>query len=299
MNSQPYRTGLKRRFLDYLSLLKPRITMLSLVTTFAGMWLAAPWGLEPRTILFVLLGTGLGAGSASALNNYLDRNLDGQMSRTRDRPLPQDRLPASHALALGTATGVTGVVLLSAAANLTAGVLLLFSICFYNGVYTLWMKHQSRFATEISGVAGALAPVIGWVSVTGRFGPEALILFGILFTWQPGHFWALGIKYVDDYRGAGLPRYPVVRGVQATKYRMLAYVCLLVPLSIGPAFTGLVSSMYLLPASVLGAAYLGVTVYFVFRPVTEKRTLALFGSSVGYLFLLFSGMLFFAGSGSV
>jgi len=285
------------RLKDYGTLMKPRITFLALVTTFTGAWLAVGGIPEPTLLLFMLLGTAFGASSASTLNNYVDRDLDRVMDRTKNRSLPSGRVDPKTALGLGVALGVTGVVLLALTVNLLSAAVLAFTILFYILVYTLWLKRTSPLSTEIGGVAGSLPPVLGWVAIEGSFGPEALALFAIMFVWQPPHFWALAIYYLDDYERAGLPRFPVVRSMEETKWRIMLYTALLIPLSLSPYFLRIVNVAYLTGASILGLIYLAVTVSFVRNSINRASAIRLFSASNLYLLALFVLMLFTANTG--
>jgi len=275
---------LRRTVADTVSLIKPRITLLTLCTTLTGAWLAAGGGLVGMALLVPLvLGTGLGVSSACLLNNYFDRFIDQRMSRTRDRPLPAGRVRAVYALAAAIVTGASGVSILAWGVHPICAGLLLVSILNYGFVYTLWLKRETPYSTEIVGVSGALAPVIGWVAVTGEPSAGAYGLFTVLFLWQPSHFWALGLLYRDDYVEAELPRYPVVHGPERTQKRLLAYTTLLVLVAVGlgtaPSFGGI----YLAGSTVLGGWYLYMTVRFLCSDVTRRTTLTLFFSSIIYL----------------
>ncbi len=272
---------------DLVELAKPRITILALVTTFTGMWIASG-GMPPAPlILFTLLGTALGSSAAGTLNNYVDREIDQKMSRTRNRCLPSGRVDATTALGLGILFLSLGIGLLAWQVNLFSALILLGTVLFYVFVYTLWLKRSSPLSTEVGGFAGAMPPVIGWVAVTGSLGLEALALFLVMFIWQPPHFWALGIRYRDDYENAGLPRLPVEYGEEATKHRILFYTLLLIPTSLSLFFLGSVGWVYLGVATVLGAGYVYKTIEFVRNPITPASAQDLFSTSNLYLFLLF------------
>ena len=272
---------------DYLELTKPRITLLVLVTAFAGMWLAAGGMPEPALVLFTLLGTGLASASSAVLNNYVDRNVDKRMSRTHERALPSGRVSAAHALWFGLALGLAAFALLIWAANALTAWLAMGTIAFYVIIYTLWLKRRSPLCTSIGGVAGALPPVIGWAAVNSGVDWPALALFGILFLWQPPHFWALALLRVDEYRQAGLPMLPVVRGERATKRQMLLYTVALLPASVAPFALNLTGRLYLAAALVLGVVYLARTLDFARRPLSRPGARTLFLFSILYLFSLF------------
>jgi len=207
------------------------------------------------------------------------------MSRTADRPLPDRRLPAGPVLETGILFGVLGVILVSVVSGIAA-VLLAISVLNYAVVYSLWMKRNSPYSTELVGLSGALAPVIGWTAVTGRVDLTALGLMSVLFFWQPAHFWTLGILYLDDYRKAKLPRYPVVHGRQQTKNRMVIYNALLVVASLALLMSAPVDVLYGSTVLLAGGLYLYWTTQY--DPTTDQRShhLFLFFSSIGYLLSL-------------
>ncbi len=279
------------RLMDYGELMKPRITFLALVTTFSGCWLAAGGLPEMGVIFFVLIGTALGASASSTLNNYVDRDLDRMMSRTENRCLPDGRVHSGTALLMGLVLGASGVAVLAVKVNVLSAGILLFTILFYILVYTRWLKRTSPLSTEIGGIAGSMPPVLGWAAVEGSIGWEAAALFAIMFVWQPPHFWALAIYYLNDYRNAGLPRLPVVHGTDRTKIRIGLYTALLLPVSLAPYFLNMVNETYLIGASLLGLAYGLLTVLFIRQPISKSSTLRLFTSSNLYLLVLFLLML--------
>jgi len=272
---------------DFIELTKPRITLLVLVTAFAGMWLAAGGMPEPALVLFTLLGTGLASASSAVLNNYVDRDVDKRMSRTQDRALPAGRVSAVHALLFGLGLGLAAFALLVWAVNALTAWLAVGTIAFYVLVYTLWLKRHSPLCTSIGGVAGALPPVIGWAAVSHGLDWPALALFGILFLWQPPHFWALALLRTEEYRQAGLPMLPVVRGERTTKRQMLLYTLALLPASVAPFALNLTGWLYLAAALGLGAAYLAKTVDFARKPLSRPGARKLFLFSILYLFSLF------------
>lgn len=275
---------------DFFELTKPRITLLVLVTAFAGMWLAAGGMPEPALVLFTLLGTGLASASSAVLNNYVDREVDKRMSRTQDRALPAGRVSAVHALLFGLGLGLAAFALLVWTVNALTAWLAVGTIAFYVLVYTVWLKRRSPLCTSIGGVAGALPPVIGWAAVHAGVDWPTLALFGILFLWQPPHFWALALLRADEYRDAGLPMLPVVRGQRATKRQMLLYTLALLPVSVAPFLMNLTGWLYLAAALALGVVYLARTLDFARRPLSRTGARGLFLFSILYLFSLFLAM---------
>lgn len=273
---------------DFVELTKPRITLLVLVTTFTGMWLAAGGELRPDLVTLTLLGTALASAAGCVLNNYVDREVDKRMARTRNRALPAGRMDPQLALRFGLLLGITAFVILFFSVNPLTAWLAAGTVFFYVGIYTVWLKRTSPLCTEVGGVAGALPPVIGWAAVSNEIGGAALALFLIMFLWQPPHFWTLALLRANEYRKAGLPMLPVVQGVRVTKIRMLAYTAALLPATAAMYGLQLVGLAYLIVALVLGLLHLGLTIDFATKPVAQKVGYRLFGFSITYLFVLFT-----------
>lgn len=281
-------TAVRDQASAFAELCKPRITVLVLVTTFAGMWLAGNGTVTLDLIIFTLLGTGLASSASGALNNYVDREVDKRMARTRMRALPCSRLHPQQALWLGIMLSLWSFAVLFYLVNPLTAYLAAATTYFYVMIYTVWLKRSSPLCTEIGGVAGALPPVIGWVAVTNDVGLPALAMFMIMFIWQPPHFWALALLRADEYRQAGLPMLPVTHGQQATKIRMLLYTIVLVPLSTAMYWLQVVGLTYLVLSVALGIAYLLLTIDFARKPITHQSTRRLFGFSIFYLLGLFT-----------
>ncbi len=278
--SQPF------EFKNYFELIKPRIAVLVLVTTFSGMWLGNGGMPDIRLTVFTLLGVALAAGSSSILNNLIDRNADQLMTRTKDRSLATGRVSPGVALKLGLVLGIVAFTLLSVTVNWTTAFMALFSILFYVFIYTLWLKRSTSLCTLVGGVAGALPPVMGFAAVD-QLGFPALVLFLILFIWQPPHFWALAIVKKEEYRAAGFPMLPVVKGDRATQWQMLFYTIVLVPVTFIPYYMEMAGMVYLAIAAVMGIIYLGWTIIFMNRPYSEKETYRLFYFSIFYLAVIY------------
>jgi protoheme IX farnesyltransferase len=283
----PDRQQLRQILRDCYALTKPNITFEILVTTFTGMWLASggppDWGLA----FWTLLGVGLASGSSCAFNNYIDREIDKHMERTRNRPLPAGRLSPSVALVLGSVFGVLSFAVLLWKVNLITAGLTLFTGFYYVVIYTLWLKRNSPLNTSLGGVSGALPAVLGVTAVANQLTPVAFALFGIMYIWQPPHFWALALIKVEEYRKVGIPMLPVVKGEAITKRQMLLYTIALIPASTSLYWLNATGWIYLLTALILGAIYLGLTIDFIRKPVTRKRAYRLFFFSIIYLCLLF------------
>ena len=273
---------------DLVEICKPRITLLVLVTTFAGMWLAASTALKLDLIILTLLGTGLASAASGAFNNYVDREVDKLMARTRMRALPSSRLHPQQALWLGVMLNLWSFAILFYLVNPLTAFLVQATTFTYVVIYTIWLKRNSPLCTEIGGIAGAMPPVIGWAAVTNEVAWPALIMFLIMFIWQPPHFWALALLRVDEYRQANLPMLPVTHGNRATKIRMLLYTVALLPVSLAMYWFQLVGFTYLILATVLGITYLVLTIDFARKPITHKSTRKLFGFSILYLLGLFT-----------
>ena len=280
---------------DYLSLTKPRIALLVLVTEYTGIWLA--FGGRPPLSLLVpaLLGTGLASMSSGVLNNVVDRNIDAVMARTAGRPLAARRVSERSALAFGLVLALVSGAILALAVNLLAAYLALATIAFYVLIYTVWLKRATPMCTSIGGLAGALPPVIGWAAVQGSVAsPVPWFLFALLFLWQPAHFWALAIVRKEEYRAAHIPMLPVVKGDAVTQRHMFWWTVITVSFALGAQPLGLTGQYYTVVAAIMGVYYMALTVRFVTRPVDNGRARQLFFVSILYLFVVFT-MLFVDG----
>lgn len=271
----------------YVALTKPRIIELLLITTVPAMVLAAGswpgWGL----VLGTLAGGSLSAGGANALNSYYDRDVDEVMKRTRSRPLARHEIAPERALVFGVILGLLGFVVLWVVANLLAALLSTAALLFYVFVYTIGLKRRSAQNIVIGGAAGAAPVLVGWAAVSDTVGIAAWVLFLIVFYWTPPHFWALAIRYREDYSSAGVPMLPVVAGVEATTRRMLLYTALMVGMSLLLVPLGGMSWIYLAAAVVLGAWFLFDTWRVVRDPAQAMR---LFSTSTVYLAALFASV---------
>ena len=271
---------------DYLALLKPRVMSLVVFTGFAGLYLA-PGSLHPVLAAVAVLCIAVAAGASGAINMWYDRDIDGLMARTCERPIPTGRVVPEEALAFGVILAGGAVVLMGLATNFVAAGLLLVTILFYVFVYTIWLKRRTPQNIVIGGAAGAFPPMIGWAAVTGSVGIESLVLFAMIFFWTPPHFWALALYRSDDYARAGVPMLPVVRGPVKTKKQILAYTILLLPLSVTPSLLGFVGWMYGTVAILLGLVFVAAAVAVWFDE-TDRAPKRMFGYSILYLFGLFA-----------
>ena len=287
-------TTVRDRVNAYVALTKPRIIELLLVTTLPAMILAAvrmPGGPDLPHFLwlvtFTMLGGTLAAGSANAINCYLDRDIDLLMTRTRRRPLPAHAVAPEDALAFGLALGLVAFAILAFFVNLVAAFLTLLAIGFYVVVYTMLLKRSTPQNIVLGGAAGALPPVIGWAAVTGDIGLPALVLFAIVFYWTPPHFWALSLRIRGDYAAANVPMLPVTHGVQETTRQIALYTVLMVALTLvffAVAHMGLV---YLAGAVLLGGLFL-FHAFAMWREGTDRRAVRLYKFSILYLSALFA-----------
>jgi protoheme IX farnesyltransferase len=273
----------------YFLLTKPRIIELLLVTTVPTMFIAARGVPSPWLMAATLFGGSLSAASANVLNCYLDRDIDALMRRTARRPLPTHRVDPGDALRFGLVLGVAGFVWLWAAVNLLSAVLATSAILFYVFVYTLGLKRRSTQNIVIGGAAGAVPVLVGWSAVTGRVELPALVLFAIIFYWTPPHFWALSLRFKDDYAAAGVPMLPVVRGARETSTQILYYTVLLVAVTLLLYPAGRMGALYLAAAVALGGAFIWRALELR-RDLDGRRAIRLFSFSNTYLALLFLAM---------
>jgi protoheme IX farnesyltransferase len=294
------RDGVGNTIRAYVALTKPRIIELLLVTTVPAMVLAtrdAPgmpildWA---RLTFWTLVCGTLAAGSANAINQYLERDIDERMARTRRRPLPANSVTPERAVAFGIALGAISVALMAWTVNLLAAFLTLLAIGFYVVVYTIILKRSTPSNIVIGGAAGALPPVIGWAAVTGNVALPALLLFLIVFYWTPPHFWALALRIRGDYAAAGVPMLPVVRGIGETSRQIGLYTILLVALTAVFAVVARMGLIYAVAAAVLGALFLW-RAFILWRQgaapePSTAQAIRLYRYSITYLTVLFAAV---------
>lgn len=270
---------------DYLILTKVRITVLVLVTTAAGFLLASGPRLELVLLGWTLLGTGLAASGAAALNQVLEREADSKMRRTAARPIPAGRMTATHGLWVGLGLALSGVAVLAALVNWLTALLALATVVLYVGVYTP-LKRMTPLNTIVGAIPGAIPPVMGWTAVTGALGLPAWVLFAILFLWQLPHFLAIAWIFRDDYRRGGFPMLPVVDADgRATGRQVALYCAALIPVSLIPTFLGLTGPIYFFGALALGLGFLAVGLTMALRRRGKEARRVLL-ASVTYLPLL-------------
>ncbi|MBT8207161.1 MAG: protoheme IX farnesyltransferase [Acidimicrobiia bacterium] len=276
------------RLRAYVELTKPRIIELLLVTTVPAMFLAADGWPGGWLIIATLIGGTLSAAGANSINNVVDRDIDQIMQRTSKRPFPTERVTVKPALALGITLGVAGLVWLWLTVNLLAGLLSTAGLLFYVFVYTLYLKRSSTQNIVIGGAAGAVPALVGWAAVTDSLSLPAWILFAIVFFWTPPHFWALSLKYKDDYAAAGVPMLPVVAGEAFTLLHIFLYSVLLVAVTFLLFPAAGMGLIYLITAAVLGIAFVAGAARLRTRPHLAMKffgysNLYLVGLSVGII----------------
>jgi protoheme IX farnesyltransferase len=278
------------RWRDYVTLTKPRIMTLLLLTGFCGMCVGARGLPSLPLAAATMAGLALACGGASALNHVLDADIDPLMgSRTRRRPVAAGRVPPSRALEFGLCLSAFSVVLLASFVNVLAAALALVGNLFYVLVYTRWLKRRTPQNIVIGGAAGAVPPLVGFAAATGNLTLSALLLFAIVFFWTPPHFWALALLIKRDYQAAGIPMLPVVRGERETTRQIVLYSLALVAVSVAPFLTGRLGVAYLVWALALGAAFVALALRLRRRP-TPRGAALLFHFSLLYLALLFTAM---------
>jgi protoheme IX farnesyltransferase len=281
------RGGIRQVVADYLTLTKPKVQSLLLLTTVATMLVAG----DPSVSLILLtcLGGYLSAGGAGAVNHWYDRDIDVQMARTADRPVASGRVSPRAALAFGCTLAALSVLELAVAVNPTAAALSLSGFLGYVFVYTVWLKRRTPQNIVIGGAAGAVPPLVGWAAVTGGVAPIAVYLFAIVFFWTPPHFWALSLLMQREYAKVGVPMLPVVRGEVETRRQIVLYTILLYAVTQLPFCAGGFGGIYLVVSVVLGFAFIAgaLTLY---RRADRRSALRLYLFSLVYLALLFAAM---------
>jgi heme o synthase len=275
--------------LDYISLAKPRIIPLLLITALGGMMMAQRGWPSTGLVVLTLLGGALAAAGAAAINCWIDRDIDRTMTRTRHRPLPDGRIAPSHALLFGIVLGLAAFLLLAFWVNVLAATLAISGLLFYVFVYTLWLKRSTTQNIVIGGAAGAVPPLVGWAAVTNSVDLTAVYLFAIIFLWTPPHFWALALRLRHDYARARIPMLPVVRGDLAARRQIVIYTAVLVGLTLVIVLSGALGRLYLVGAAILGGGFLTLAI-INWRGRRQRWSRWLFDYSIAYLALLFGVM---------
>lgn len=255
--------GLLVTLADYVALMKPRIIVLLVITAYCAMIVAA--GRVPGiwVTVWTLLGLSLSTGGAHAVNMWYDRDIDKVMRRTKMRPVASGRMRPETALIFGIVTEVVSFFLMGFFVNWMSAIWSLSGFLFYVFIYTMWLKRRTPQNIVIGGAAGAFPPLVGWAAVTGQVSLAAILMFLIIFLWTPPHFWALALYKQDDYKKAGIPMMPVVRGERTTKIQSLVYSILLLVASLLLYWTHVVNWLYLLIAVILGVTFIGYNIYLM------------------------------------
>jgi protoheme IX farnesyltransferase len=272
---------------DYAELTKPKVQSLLLLTTIATMYVAGDP--SPLLVFYTCLGGYLSAGGAGAVNHWFDRDIDAQMARTANRPVPSGRVAPRAALAFGCTLACLSLIELSIAVNPLAAALSFSGFLGYVFVYTVWLKRRTPQNIVIGGAAGAVPPLVGWAAVTGSVSGTAVILFFIVFFWTPPHFWALSLLMKGEYEKVNVPMLPVVRGEAETRRQILLYSVLLYAVTQLPFCAGGMGTIYLVASLTLGLGFIGGAVR-LYRRADRKSALQLYLFSLAYLALLFCSM---------
>jgi protoheme IX farnesyltransferase len=278
------------RLKDYALLLKPRVMSLVVFTGLAGLFLA-PGPIDLLTAFYAILWIAIGAGASGAVNMWYDRDIDIQMTRTMNRPIPAGRMRPYHALWVGLILAGGSVFAMALTVNVISAALLAITIAFYVFIYTIWLKRRTPQNIVIGGASGAFPPMIGWTAVTGEISLDAMLLFAIIFMWTPPHFWALALYRSGDYEKAGVPMLPVVSGARETKKQILIYSVLLIPITLTPVFTGMAGAIYGTAAVLLGIGLMchAILVWQMDDRTDDpaKKARPMFFFTIYYLFLIF------------
>jgi heme o synthase len=279
--------GVRQLLADYVTLTKPKVQSLLLLTTVTTMYVAGDPSLS--LVFWTVLGGSLASGGAGAVNHWYDRDIDAAMPRTATRPVPSGRIPARHALIFGIALAVLSFVQMSLTVNVLSAALALSGFLGYVFVYTMWLKRSTPQNIVLGGAAGAVPPLVAWAAVTGRVELTALYLFAIVFYWTPPHFWALSLLMKDEYARVGVPMMPVVRGEGETRQLIVLYTVLLVALTLMPVVFGYFGAIYGAAALVLGGVFISLSLR-LWREAERRSALRTYLFSLAYLALLFCAM---------
>ena len=280
------RLSVMERVSAYVALTKPRIIELLLITTLPTMILAERGLPGVWLMVATLLGGALAAGGANAINMYVDRDIDKLMHRTAKRPLVTGVIAPRNALIFAISLEIVAFVELWAWVNLLSAVLAVSATLFYVFIYTLWLKRTSKQNIVIGGAAGAMPVLVGWAAVTNSLAWAPVVLFGVIFLWTPPHFWALAVKYKDDYEAAHVPMMPVVATFRRTATEIIAYTVAMVALTLVLAPVAHLGAVYVVSAAVLGFGFVVMAVRLWIQ-ATPKASMQLFSYSITYLTLLF------------
>ncbi|WP_369743099.1 heme o synthase [Pseudidiomarina sp. PP-1MA] len=271
---------------DYLTLTKPNVVLLLLLTALVGMALATPTWVAWQVLVPALVGIGLMSASAAAVNHLVDRHIDARMARTLRRPLPSGALSPKRVLTFAAVIGVLGFVVLAVWVNMLTAWLTLASLVGYAFIYTMYLKRATPQNIVIGGLAGAAPPLLGWTAVTNEIHPFAILLVMIVFTWTPPHFWALAVHRAKDYAKAEIPMLPVTHGIEFTKTCILLYTILLGVVCLLPYLVGMSGVIYLIGSTVLSLWFLVYAWKLKFAP-QQHTAFSMFKFSIWHLMILF------------
>jgi heme o synthase len=285
--TKPFTDHVKATWRDYMEVTKPGITKSNLFATFAGYWAAVQFSsFSFMHLVFTLLGTGLLMAGGCTLNNFYDRGIDSLMERTRTRALAEGRIKPIVALWYGVMLAALGVIVLAIGVNWLSAVLGLVGFFVYVVIYTMWLKRTSTWNTIVGSISGAIPPMIGWTAVVDALDLSAWALFFILFMWQPPHFFALAMRKVEEYRAAGIPMLPVMKGFGKTKQQTLLFTILLFPSSLLLYYTGAANGFYLTMAIIFGGIYIVFALMGLYTQDDERWAKQMFFYSLLYLTVL-------------
>jgi len=275
---------------NYLELTKPKVVLMMLITAIIGMLLASKSLPSLYLVIISMIGIGLCASSAATINQIIDRNIDANMARTSNRPLPQGEITTFNASLFAFALMIVGSAILVSQVNTLTAVLTVASLIGYAFIYTVFLKRATPQNIVIGGLAGAAPPLLGWTSVTNSIDPNALLLVLIIFVWTPPHFWALAIYRKEDYARESIPMLPVTHGVRFTKLQIILYTVLLVLVSLLPYIVLMSGNIYLFSALGLGLFYLYSSIK-MYLTDDEEYPMTSFKYSIYYIFLIFFALL--------
>ncbi|MES2211915.1 MAG: heme o synthase [Pseudomonadota bacterium] len=284
-------TAANKPWRDYLTLCKPKVVLLMLITVWVGMFMAIQPGTFPwQPVLFGSIGIAAISGSGAAFNHWIEQRIDAAMKRTQRRPIASGRINETKALIFALSLFTTGALVLGLCVNITTLWLTVLSFIGYAFVYTIFLKPASPQNIVIGGIAGATPPLLGWAAITGSIDPRALLLVLIIFVWTPPHFWALAVAKRDEYALTKLPMLPVTHGIPYTKLQILLYAILLLPVSVFPYVFGLSGGIYLCLVLALDCWFISHTAC-LYRSDDVNLAMPLFRDSILYLLVLFLGLI--------
>ena len=276
---------------SYYHLCKPNVVFMMLITSLIGSLLATNGSnFNPLLILISLIGIGLCAASAAAINQVVDQKVDANMSRTSERPIPQGEISSSKAISFAIVIGLIGYAILYRYVNALTAYLTIASLIGYAIIYTVFLKRATPQNIVIGGLAGAAPPLLGWSSITGSIDPNALLLVLIIFAWTPPHFWALAIHRKDEYAKENIPMLPVTHGISFTKLQIILYTIIMLLVSLFPYFVMMSGAFYLVSALVLGLIFLWYA-FSLYVDDTNSLAMPTFQYSIYYIFLIFLALL--------